>query len=78
MKTIKFACPAFILVGALALSTSTSFGKVEYTKTTKKSCVTCHVSAKSKELNAVGKCFGEKKKLEGCEVNSDAKATEKK
>jgi hypothetical protein len=34
-------------------------------KKEKKPCVTCHVSAKSKELNEVGKYYKEKKTLVG-------------
>ncbi|MCC7156337.1 MAG: hypothetical protein IT161_17295 [Bryobacterales bacterium] len=57
-------------VGAMATaflltSTGVVFGKPEYSKKEKKPCVTCHVTAKSKELNDVGKYYHEKKTLEG-------------
>ena len=65
MKTIRFLLPAFVVVGGLILSTSVSFGKPEYTKKEKKPCTTCHVTAKSKELNDVGKYYEKNKTLEG-------------
>mgnify|MGYP001249978056 CR=1 FL=1 len=68
MKALQLAIPLFVLLGGLTVSTTLSYGKVEYTKQEKKACTVCHVSAKSKELNAVGKCYGEKQTLEGCEA----------
>ena len=65
MKTLKFAVPALILCASVLLNSTTSFAKVEYTKKEKTPCVTCHVTAKSKELNEKGKYYGEKKTLEG-------------
>ena len=65
MKTLKFALPALILSASILLNSTTSFAKVEYTKKEKTPCITCHVTAKSKELNDTGKYYGEKKTLEG-------------
>ena len=50
-------------------SSAISFAKPEYTKKEKNPCVTCHVTANSKELNDAGKCYGKNKTLDGtCEV----------
>ena len=53
------------MAGVLFNSTA-SFAKPEYTKKEKKGCAVCHVTAKSKDLNDVGKCYSQKKTLEGC------------
>jgi hypothetical protein len=66
MPTVKFIVPTAVLGIGFLLVSVPSFGKIEYSKKEKTSCVTCHVSAKSKDLNAVGKCYGEKKDLAGC------------
>jgi hypothetical protein len=50
----------------LAFNSAQVYGKPEYTKKEKKGCVTCHVSAKSKDLNATGECYKKSKSLEGC------------
>lgn len=68
MKVIKFVMPAAIVSAALLLNSTASFGKAEYTKKEKKGCVVCHVTAKSKELNDVGKCYEKAKSLAGCEA----------
>lgn len=65
MKTIRFLLPAFFIVGGLILATCVSFGKPEYTKKEKKPCTTCHITAKSKELNDAGKYYEKNKTLEG-------------
>jgi len=65
MKSIRFLIPAFVVTGGLIVSTSVSFGKPEYTKKEKKPCTTCHVTAKSKELNDAGKYYEKNKTLEG-------------
>lgn len=67
MKAIPILLSGTVLVIGLILSSTASFGKVEYTKKEKKGCVVCHTSAKSKDLNAVGKCYGEKKDMAACE-----------
>jgi len=49
--------------------TSNSFGKTEYTKKEKKACTYCHTAQGKKELNDVGKCYGEHQhSLEGCDT----------
>jgi mono/diheme cytochrome c family protein len=66
LRSLKLAVPV-LLVGLGAMFTANvSYGKAEYTKKEKKSCVTCHTAANSKELNDVGKCYGKSKTLEGC------------
>jgi hypothetical protein len=67
MRGMKVLIPGLILIGGLLFSTNASFGKAEYTKKEKKSCTACHTSAKSPDLNNVGKCYEKKKSLEGCE-----------
>jgi len=73
MSKLKIILPAAIAMGGFLLCSTTTYGKPEYTKQTKKSCVTCHVDskAKPKELTDAGKCFAKKKTFDGC-------ATEKK
>ena len=44
-------------------------GKPEFSKKEKTSCVTCHVKPGSKDLNNVGKCYQEKKSLDGCKAD---------
>jgi hypothetical protein len=65
MKIVKFALPALVFSTALMITSTASFGKVEYTKKEKKSCAFCHVTATSKELNEAGTYYKEKKTLEG-------------
>jgi len=61
MLRIKYALPAAILMGGFLLISTTSYGKPEFTKATKKTCTFCHVDskAKPKELTAAGKYFKE-------------------
>ncbi len=66
MKLIKFLFPAGIVVMGLGLNTLT-YGKAEYTKKEKKACTVCHTKMGKKDLNDIGKCYGEKKSLETCE-----------
>ncbi len=67
MLKIKYAVPAAILVGGFLVSSTLSFGKPEYVKTTKKACTFCHVDskAKPKELTEAGKYYKEHQSLEG-------------
>jgi len=67
MSRLKIALPAVILLGGFLVCTTSSFGKPEYTKSTKKACAYCHVDqkAKPKELTEVGKYFAEHKSLDG-------------
>ena len=63
----KIAVSSVALLGGLMV-TSSSFGKTEYTKKEKKGCTYCHVGQGKKELNDVGRCYGEHNhSLEGCE-----------
>ena len=67
MSHLKLAVPAVILLGGFLVCTTTSYGKPEYTKSTKKACAYCHVDskAKPKELTEAGKYFSEHKSLDG-------------
>jgi hypothetical protein len=61
--------PGVVLGAGLLVNITPSYGKPEYMKKEKTPCTTCHASAKSKDLNEVGKCYKEKgNKLEGCEA----------
>lgn len=68
MKLFKVMFPCSVLVVGLGLNTALLMGKPEYTKKEKKGCVACHVKANQKELNDVGKCYGEKKSLDACKA----------
>ena len=64
---VKLALPLMIGLAGL-LVTSSSFGKTEYTKKEKKACTFCHTAQGKKDLNEVGKCYGEHNhSLEGCD-----------
>ena len=67
MSRLKIALPAVILLGGFLVCTTSSLGKPEYTKSTKKACAYCHVDqkAKPKELTEAGKYFAEHKSLDG-------------
>ena len=67
MFHLKVTLPAVILAGGLLVCTTTSYGKPEYMKSTKKACTFCHVDskAKPKELTAAGKYYAEHKSLDG-------------
>ena len=65
----KILLAAAMILSGLALSTSVSFGKPEYTKKEGKACTVCHTATGKKDLNDVGKCYGEHgHSLEGCEA----------
>jgi hypothetical protein len=55
------------LLGGFLVCTTSSFGKAEYVKQTKKPCAYCHVDAQKspKDLKAPGKYFQEHKSLDG-------------
>ena len=59
----KVTLPAVILLGGFLVCSTASYGKPEYTKSTKKACAVCHVDskAKPKELTDAGKYYGEHK-----------------
>ena len=61
MSMFKYALPVVVLLGTSLLVTSTSYAKPEFTKSTKKACVFCHVDskAKPKELTEAGKFYKE-------------------
>jgi hypothetical protein len=67
MFHLKVTLPAVILLGGFLVCSTASYGKAEYTKSTKKACTFCHVDskAKPKELNDAGKYFSEHKSLDG-------------
>jgi hypothetical protein len=55
----KYVLPVLVLLGSTVLVTSTGYAKPEYTKSSKKACVFCHIDskAKPKELTEAGKYF---------------------
>ena len=61
MTRLKYVLPAAILAVGFLASSTLSYAKPEYTKTTKKACAFCHVDfkAKPKELTDAGKYFKE-------------------
>ena len=67
MSHLKVTLPALILLGGFLVCSTTSYGKQEYMKATKKACNYCHVDskAKPKELTAAGKYYSEHKSLDG-------------
>jgi hypothetical protein len=69
-KKLRFAISASIACTGLFLSLTPASAKPEFAKKEKTGCVTCHVSVKSKELNATGKCYGEKKSLTECKTET--------
>jgi hypothetical protein len=62
--------PVLVAGAGFLLNSTLGYANLNYTKAEKKPCVTCHVSIKSKELNAVGKCYKQKRTLVGCESKS--------
>ena len=66
MNLLKTLLPVAILLSGLALNLSVGSAKVEYAKKEKKGCTTCHVTAKSADLNDTGKCYHDKKDLTAC------------
>ena len=72
MSKVKFLAPALIVIGGLLIATTSSYGKPEFVKTTKKACNYCHTDAKAKpkELTDAGKYFKEhNNSLEGYKAN---------
>ncbi len=59
MRTLKYVLPAAILMAGLAVNTTVSYGKPEYSKKEKKGCTFCHTKQGSKELNEAGKYYKE-------------------
>ena len=48
MSHLKITLPAVILLGGFLVCSTSSYGKPEYTKATKKACAYCHVDSKAK------------------------------
>lgn len=71
MSRLKLILPAVILLGGFLVCSTATYGKQEYTKSTKKACVYCHVKvtpdkdAMSKNLTDAGKYYHEHKSLDG-------------
>ena len=66
-RLLTFGVPSAIIVGALMMAPSFSFGKTEYTKKEGKGCTYCHTAAGKKDLNDIGKCYAEHNhSLQGC------------
>ena len=66
---LRITLPSAIMLSGLLFSTTFSYGKAEYTKKEGKACAYCHTAAGKKDLNDVGKCYGERgHSLEGCEA----------
>ena len=67
MSQLKLILPAALVLGGFLVCSTASYGKAEYTKATKKACVTCHVDAQKapKELKPAGKYYQEHKSLDG-------------
>jgi len=70
MRALRLMIPAAVLMAGLFVASSLSFAKPEYQKKEKGTkCTTCHATAGKKELNDVGKCYGEHKHvLDGCQA----------
>jgi len=67
MSHLKVILPAAIVLGGFLACTTASYGKPEFTKSTKKACAYCHTDAtkKPKDLKEPGKYFQEHKNLDG-------------
>jgi len=68
MSIFKFIAPAVVLVAGVAFTSSLSFAKPEYVKTSKKACAYCHVGdakVKPAVLTPAGEYFKKNKSLEG-------------
>jgi hypothetical protein len=67
MSHLKLILPAALVLGGFLVCSTTSYGKAEYTKQTKKACTFCHVDAAKapKNLKDAGKYFQEHKNLDG-------------
>ncbi len=72
MSRLKVIIPAAVVLGGFIVCSTASYGKPEYTKSTKKACTFCHEKnvpndkdAMNKNLTAAGKYYHEHKSLDG-------------
>jgi len=72
MSRWKLIVPAAIVLGGILVCSTASYGKPEYTKSTKKACTFCHAKnepgnkdAMTKNLTDAGKYYQEHKSLDG-------------
>jgi hypothetical protein len=72
MSHLKLSLPAVIIMGGFLLCSTSSFGKPEYTKQTKKACTFCHQTNEPGKkdvmkgnLTEAGKYFQEHQNLDG-------------
>jgi len=72
MSHLKIALPAVILLGGFLICSTTSYGTVDYAKSTKKACLYCHEKnvptdkeAMNKNLTDAGKYYQKNKSLDG-------------
>ena len=69
MRKVRFIAPLMVFVAGLVVTTTLSYGKVEFSKKEKKPCIFCHTKAApkdGKDLNAVGKFYQKQKSLTDC------------
>jgi hypothetical protein len=64
-KLFRLVMPAAAFAAAFMLAGGAAYATKEMSKKEKKPCTTCHVKMGSKDLNAVGKFYKEKKTLDG-------------
>ena len=71
MSRWKLIVPAAIVLGGFLVCSTASFGKMEYSKATKKQCTYCHEktvadkTVMAKNLTDAGKYYAEHKSLDG-------------
>jgi cytochrome c553 len=72
MSRLKIIAPAVILLGGFLVCSMATYGKMEFTKATKKPCTYCHEknvpgdpAAMKANLTDAGKYYKEKKTLDG-------------
>jgi hypothetical protein len=72
MSRLKLIVPAAVVLGGFLICSTATYGKPEYTKATKKSCLFCHSKnepankdAMNKNLTDAGKYYQEHKSLDG-------------
>jgi hypothetical protein len=67
MSHLKLILPAAIVLAGFLVCSTASYGKPEFTKSTKKACTYCHVDAAKtpKDLKDPGKYYQEHKSLDG-------------